>query len=269
MAMADYDLDGDLDLYVANYRTTTHKDRPPGVEVSVTQESGKIIVSPSSRFTYIKSSRRGGVNIVELGEQDFLYENIGDGRFTPVSWTKGTFLDANGNRLTKPPQDWGLSVAMRDFNGDLLPDIYVCNDFFFSVDKFWLNQGNGTFKLVDHQTIRNFSMSSMSVDCADINLDGFIDFFVADMLSRKMSFRQTQRANVLSPDIQLPISDAMYQPEFPRNTLQLGRGNGVFVEIAQLAGLHASEWTWSSRFLDIDLDGYQDLILTIFHQWIG
>ena len=102
----------------------------------------------------------------------------------------------------------------------------------------------------------------MSVDCADINLDGYNDYFVADMLSRRMSHRKTQRANVLSPDIQLPISQLSYQPEFPRNTLQLGRGDGSYVEIAQLAGLDASEWTWGSRFLDVDLDGYQDLILT-------
>jgi len=262
MAIADYDLDGDLDLYVANYRTTNHKDRPPGVNVSVSQEGGKIVVSPSNRFTHLKTSRTDGVNIVELGEPDFLYENLGDGKFKPVSWMKGAFLDADGRPMAKPPLDWGLSVAMRDFNDDQLPDIYVCNDYFYSVDKFWINQGNGTFKLADHQVVRNYSMSSMSVDCADINMDGYNDFFVADMLSRQMSYRKTQRANVLSPDIQLPISQITYQPEFPRNTLQLGRGDGSYAEIAQLAGLDASEWTWGSRFLDVDLDGYQDLILT-------
>ena len=147
MAIADYDLDGDLDLYVANYRTTNHKDRPPGVNVSVTQEGGKIVVSPSSRFTYLKTSRTDGVNIVELGEPDFLYENLGGGKFKPVVWTKGAFLDADGRPLAKPPLDWGLSVAMRDFNDDQLPDIYVCNDYFYSVDKFWINQGNGILKL--------------------------------------------------------------------------------------------------------------------------
>ncbi len=262
MAMADIDQDGDLDLYVTNYRTTNHKDRPPGVNVSVTQEGDRIIVTPSNRFTYLKSNRPGGVNIVELGEPDFLYKNNGEGVFKPVNWTSGDFLDAQGNRLTKPPLDWGLSVAMRDFNNDQLPDIYVCNDYFYSVDKFWLNQGDGTFKLADHHVVRNFSMSSMSVDCADINLDGYHDFFVADMLSRRMSFRHTQRANVLSPDIHIPVSETTYQPEFARNTLQLGRGDGTFVEIAQFAGLDASEWTWSSRFLDVDLDGYQDLIVT-------
>ena len=262
MAMADLDMDGDLDLYVTNYRTTNYKDRPPGVNVEVSQENGKIKVTPSNRFTYVKSGRSDGVNVVELGEQDIVYENIGSGKFKPISWVNGKFLDASGAHLTKPPLDWGLSVLIRDFNNDNLPDIYVCNDYFYSVDKFWINQGGGVFKLADYRTIRNFSMSSMSVDCADINLDGYDDLFVADMLSVRMDRRHTQRANSLRIDLLLPASNKIYQPEFGRNTLQLNRGDGTYAEIAYYAGLAASEWTWSSRFLDVDLDGYQDLILT-------
>lgn len=262
MAMADYDLDGDLDLYVTNYRTTNYKDRPPGVKVNVERLGNEIQVTPSTRFTYIKSKRKGGVNIVELGEPDFLYENLGGGKFKPVSWVSGKFLFASGKPLTAPPRDWGLSVAMRDFNGDNFPDIYVCNDYLYSVDKFWINQGDGAFKLADFRTIRNFSMSSMSIDCADIDLDGYQDFFVADMLSRKMQRRHTQRGNALNPDFGFPVSDKSFQPEFSRNTLQLNRGDGTFAEIAQLSRIDATEWTWASRFMDVDLDGFQDLILT-------
>ena len=262
MAMADIDLDGDLDLYVTNYRTTNYNDRPPGVNVEVKQENGKIVVTPANRFLALKTKRQDGVHLIELGEPDFLYENLGDGRFKPVGWTNGRFLDANGKPITKPPMDWGLSVIMRDVNGDMLPDIYVCNDFFYSVDKFWINQGGGVFKQAGPGVIRNFSMSSMSVDFADINRDGHDDFFVADMLSMRNEFRHTQRANVLSDELNLPVTDARFQPEFPRNTLQLNRGDNSFAEIAQLAGVHASEWTWASRFLDVDLDGFDDLILT-------
>ena len=262
MSMADLDMDGDLDLYVTNYRTTNYKDRPPGVNVEVFKDGGEIKVKPSNRFTYVKSGRSDGVNVVELGEQDIVYENLGAGRFKPFSWTSGKFLDVNGFPLTKPPLDWGLSVLIRDFNNDNLPDIFVCNDFFYSVDKFWINQGGGVFKLADYRIIRNSSMSSMSVDCADINLDGYYDFFVADMLSLRMDRRHTQRANSLRIDLLLPASNKIYQPEFGRNTLQLNRGDGTYSEVAYYAGLSASEWTWSSRFLDVDLDGYQDLILT-------
>ena len=262
MALADIDSDGDLDLYVTNYRTTNYKDRPPGVNVEVKQENGKVIVTPANRFLALRTKRQDGVHLVELGEPDLLYENLGAGRFRPISWTNGRFLDAGGKAITKPPMDWGLSVIMRDVNGDKLPDIYVCNDFFYSVDKFWINQGRGVFKQAGPRIIRNFSMSSMSVDFADINRDGHDDFFVADMLSMRSEYRHTQRANVLSDELNLPVTDAMFQPELSRNTLQLNRGNNSFAEIAQLAGVHASEWTWASRFLDVDLDGYEDLILT-------
>ena len=136
MAMADIDSDGDLDLYVANYRTTNYKDRPPGINPNVRQENGAVIVTPANRFAAIKTNRNDGVHLVELGEQDFLYENLGAGRFRPVNWVGGRFLDADGVVLKRPPLDWGLSVMMRDVNDDLLPDIYVCNDFFYSVDKF-------------------------------------------------------------------------------------------------------------------------------------
>ena len=262
MAMADIDSDGDLDLYVANYRTTNFKDRPPGVNPDVRQENGSLIVTPANRFAAIKTSRNDGVHLVEFGEQDFLYENLGGGRFRPVSWTGGRFLNADGIALKKPPLDWGLSVVMRDVNDDLLPDIYVCNDFFYSVDKFWINQGGGVFRQAGHEVVRNFSMSSMSVDFADINGDGHDDFFVADMLSMRGEFRKTQRANAMSGELNLPITDARFQPELARNTLQLNRGDNTYAEIAQLAGVHASEWTWASRFLDVDLDGHQDLIVT-------
>ena len=82
------------------------------------------------------------------------------------------------------------------------------------------------------------------------------------MLSMRSEYRHTQRANILSDELNLPVTDARFQPEFPRNTLQLNRGNNSYAEIAHMAGVHASEWTWSCRFLDVDLDGYDDLILT-------
>ncbi|MEE2947353.1 MAG: FG-GAP-like repeat-containing protein [Verrucomicrobiota bacterium] len=82
------------------------------------------------------------------------------------------------------------------------------------------------------------------------------------MLSMRNEFRKTQRGNAISEELKLPITHARFQPELARNTLQLNRGDNTYAEIAQLSGLQASEWTWASRFLDVDLDGHQDLIVT-------
>ncbi|MCI0745248.1 MAG: VCBS repeat-containing protein [Verrucomicrobia subdivision 3 bacterium] len=262
LALADFEGDGDLDLYVANYRTTTIKDSPPGVNPEARNVNGKIVVTPADRFTAIKP-KEGGVILLEMGEPDIFYLNDGRGRFTPVSWTGGTFVDEDGKVLPEPPRNWGLSVVFRDFNGDGTPDLYLCNDFFYSPDQLWLNEGGKRFRAAPRLAWRNMSMSSMAADVADINRDGHDDFFVAEMLSRDHGARHRQRANAQRvKEFNPPFNDAEFRPEFLRNTLYLNRGDNTYAEIAQFSGVAASEWTWSTIFLDVDLDGYEDLLIT-------
>ena len=262
MALADIDADNDLDLYIATYRATNYKDAPPGVKPEVRKAGDKYIVTPDDRFIIVSSRRAEGVTVFERGEPDFLYRNDGQGRFTPVPWTNGDFLDEDGKPLAHPPYDWGLSVMFRDMNGDGAPDIYVCNDFLFSRDTVWINDGKGRFKAIDKLALRNMSMSSMGIDFADINRDGFDDFFVVDMLSRDPQARQRQRANLMKGEGIFPVDDPRYRPEIVRNTLHLNRGDGSYAEIANVAGLEATEWSWCPVFIDVDLDGYEDLLLT-------
>src|SRR6266851_2425412 len=259
MALADIDGDGDLDLYVANYRSIMYMDEP-GLEVEARLVDGKVVVTPTNRFVAL-APQGGGVEVIEMGERDFLYLNDGKGRFAPVSWTAGSFLDEDGKPLTEPPRDWGLTVMFRDINGDGLPDIYVCNDFFYWPDRVWINENGQRFRAIPRLAVRNQSMSSMAVDFADINRDGYDDFFVAEMLNRDHAARQRHRANVVKQQWHLPLGDPDYRPETTRNTLCLNRGDGTYAEIAQLSGLDASDWSWSTLFLDVDLDGYEDLLV--------
>jgi hypothetical protein len=261
LALADVDGDGDLDLYVANYRTDTYRDSPPYLKIQYEVDNGKVTIRPEDRF-YGVMKGKDGFMLVERGEADFLYLNDGKGRFTPVSWTGGTFRDEDGRPLAAPPQYWGLSAMFRDINGDGAPDLYVCNDFRFSPDQIWINDGRGGFQALPRLAMRNMSMSSMGIDFADINRDGHVDFFVADMLSREHKRRHTQRVNVLPDLMALPFGVIDNRPEVMRNTLYLNRGDTTFAEIAQLSGLHASEWSWCPIFLDVDLDGYEDLLIS-------
>jgi len=261
LALADIDGDRWLDLYVATYRTNTIKDSIRDLNVQVGVVDGRWVVSPPDRFIPL-ALKNGGVSLLEVGEPDLLFRNRGAGRFERLSWTNGTFLDASGRPLTAAADGWGLTAAFRDLNGDQAPDIYVCNDFFQSLDEVWMNDGSGRFRPAPPTALRHTSMSSMAVDFADIDRDGLDDFVVTDMLSREHHQRHRQRGTQAHLQMDLPIRHPLYRPEYPRNMLFLNRGDGTYAEIAQFAGIEATEWTWSVVFLDVDLDGYEDLLIT-------
>jgi enediyne biosynthesis protein E4 len=271
LALADASGRGWLDLYVANYRASTIMDAP-GTRFSMKMVNGQAEVALingrpptdpewTNRFrfrTETDDQGRSRLGREELGEPDVFFRNDGRGGFEAVTWTGGGFLDAEGKPLTAPPFDWGLSVMFRDFNGDGWPDIYVCNDF-QSPDRFWLNDGQGHFRAAPDLTLRETSFSSMGMDVADLNRDGFDDFMVVDMLSRDHRRRMTQR-NTMYTGRALTGSTSDRE-QYPRNTLFMNRGDGTYAEIAQYAGLEASEWSWAPIFLDVDLDGYEDVLV--------
>lgn len=254
-AVADVDLDGDLDLYVARYRTTTIRT----TGFALLRVGNKQMIRPQDR-EQLEITPEG--RVLEHGEPDTLYLNDGSGRFTAVSWTDGWFRDSEGKTLERAPRDWGLAAMFRDIDQDGDPDLFVCNDF-HSEDRVWINSGNGYFQQAAPGVLRHTSTFSMAVDFADINRDGWDDFFVADMLGLRHERRMMKLAAMEPYSWQ--VGQYLDRPQFDRNTLQLNRGDGTYAEIADMAGLRATDWTWSSVFLDVDLDGYEDLLCTTGH----
>lgn len=263
---ADVEGDGDLDLYVANYKVESAADvlRPyerASVDLIVEQDGERRIAEEFQQ--HFRLEIRDGVEVaVEQANPDRLYLNDGTGRFTPVSWTGGRFLDSDGTPLARDVDDFGLAARFYDVDRDGDPDLYVCNDF-DDPDYFWLNDGSGTFRLVDPFALRTQSHASMSVDFSDVNRDGHVDFFVADMLSADPGRRLAQVP--LHAALEKPPGRIADRPQVGRNTLFLGRGDGTWAQIAELAGVDASEWTWGSLFLDVDLDGFEDLLVANGH----
>ncbi|HSA03085.1 MAG TPA: VCBS repeat-containing protein, partial [Candidatus Paceibacterota bacterium] len=266
LALADIDGNGTLDLYAANYRSTTWRDELDARFKAATVKgryeiiavNGRPVTEPDlvGRYTY-----EPNMGILENGEADVVYRNDGQGRFTPLSWTDGTFLDEDGKPISVP-YDWALSVMFRDLNEDGRPDIYVCNDF-HSPDRIWINNGRGGFHAIGRLAIRQTSIFSMGMDFADIDRDGHDDFFVADMLSRHHASRQVQLMD--RRPVQLPVGQIEDRPQYSRNTLFWNRGDGAYAEIAHFSGIAASEWTWCPAFLDVDLDGFEDLLCVTGH----
>ena len=268
LALADIDGDGDLDLYITNYRVRSVRDEP-NTTFQMMQQDGQPVVVKVNGHPVTEPELVGRFHVgpdgkvVEDGEPDLLLLNDGKGGFSPVSFTGGAFLDVDGKPLLSPPYDWGLSVMFRDINGDGAPDLYVCNDF-ESPDRVWINDGHGVFRAIAPGMLRCTSMFSMGVDFADLNRDGLDDFFVADMQSRGHVARHL-RVPDLPPSYQ-ERNAALSRPQYSINTLFLNRGAGRFAEISMMAGVNASDWSWTPMFLDVDLDGYEDLLITTGHE---
>lgn len=267
MALADVDADGDLDLYVANNKVRSVRDLYPPWALAFDS-----VLDPTAREPTLKPEFRAHYQLARVGdrlsrfeiaEPDKFYLNDGTGRFVEVPFTAGAFLDEQGRPLEAPPVDWGLTARFYDVDQDGDPDLYVCNDF-ESPDRFWINDGRGRFRLIAREAVRTTSNANMAVDFADVDRDGDVDIVQVDMLDPNTGKQKTQRPTAVPAEE--PALGVIGTPQqVPRNVLLMNRGDGTFAEIGLLAGLEASGWSWGTAFLDVDLDGYEDVVIANGH----
>lgn len=218
----DYDIDGDLDMYLLNHNIKAYKN----VELQ-----------------HLKTE-------YDALAADRLYRND-EGHFADVSKEAGI----SGN-----PISFGLGIAVSDINNDGWPDIYVSNDY-TEQDYLYINNANGTFMAREHYMLSHLSQFSMGSDIADFNNDGLVDILTLDMLpedNRRQKLLQGQENYELYQ--QMATNGFHYQ--FMRNMLHLNNGNGTFSEIGQLAGISNTDWSWSALFADLDNDGNKDIFIT-------
>lgn len=219
----DYDLDGDLDLFLITDPADEKVDDVNNV-VSI-QNHGE---SPGS---------------------DILYRNNGNGTFTDVSKEAGILIEG-----------FSLGTAISDVNNDGWPDIYISNDFLTS-DILYINNGDGTFSDKIRECLKHTSFSSMGNDIADFNNDGLADIFTLDMLPED-NYRKKMIIPAAGYDKFQVLLQKGYMPQYTRNALQLNNNNGTFSDIAFLSGVSSTDWSWSSLFADYDNDGDKDLAVT-------
>jgi hypothetical protein len=229
-AFLDYDGDGCLDLFLLE---NSPKDFARGG--LTTQPSGMRGRTPDS--------------------YNQLYRNNCDGTFTNVSDSAG---------ILKVP-GYGLGVVVADLNRDGWPDIYVSNDITPN-DVLYINNRDGTFSNTAARSLKHTSYSGMGLDIADFNNDGWPDIAQVDMMPHDPS-RRKQMSGLMSYESLLEARRAGFRDDYSENVLQLSNGvtpagDVVFSDIARLAGVATTDWSWSALFADLDNDGYKDLFIT-------
>lgn len=270
ISLADIDGDRSLEMFIANYRAWHVDDSIPPQRRSrnqVVRQRGpnQFEIAPEHRESYRLVFRpdMGGMRVTTLGAANELYA-LRDGRFRKVPLSAGVMLDSAGRPLGEAAESFSLGARFADFNSDGAPDLYVANDF-EDHDELWLNDGRGRLRRAPWVAQRQMSNSAMGLDVADVDGDGTLDFFVVDMLANDSRRLKTQ----LPTHTALPkrTGDVALQLQQQRNTLFLNRGDGTFSEVAQAAGVGATGWSWSTVFTDVDLDGWQDILVANGHLW--
>ncbi len=271
VAMADVDGDGDLDLYVANYKPYTPIDRFSPQQRAFNQvvrqvAPGRFEVVPELQrdFKVVTRADMGGPVLTMRAEPDDFYLNDGKGHFTREPIGAGRFRDPTGRAVIAEDESFGLDARFADLNGDGAPDLYVVNDF-EDPDRFFFNDGHGGFRLADWTVQRQMSNSGMGMDVGDVNGDGLPDLFEVDMLSNDSRRLKTQIPTHTAIPKRPGELEILLQQQ--RNTLFLNRGDGTFAETSNYAGVQASGWSWSTMFMDVDLDGWQDILIANGHAW--
>ena len=222
----DYDKDGDLDLYVANYPMTPFD-------------------APSSYYYYKMQNS-------EDYETDNLYRNDGSS-FKRVTEDAG--LRTYG--LT-------LSATVGDLNNDSYPDLYISNDF-SSPDFMYMNNGDGTFTDIVKESTNQTSFYGMGVDIADFNNDNYLDYIQVDM-DAKDNRRSKANMASMNPDLFWSTVNYGFHYQYMHNTLQLNRriegDKPFFSNISRLSGISSTDWSWGPLLADFDNDGWKDLFIS-------
>lgn len=223
----DYDLDGDLDLYVANYPPTPF-DTP-------------------NKYYVIKTM------LPKDNETDRLYRN-----------DYGSYIDVTNDAGLR---SFGLSLSatVGDINNDGWPDLYVSNDF-STPDYLYINNKNGSFSEHARQLTKNTSFYGMGVDIADFNNDQLLDILQVDMNPIDNRRAKANMAS-MNPNLFWSTVNSGFHYQYMQNSLQLNNGNLFdklpdFSNISRLAGVSSTDWSWGPLIADLDNDGWKDIFIS-------
>ena len=225
LSAADYDQDGDLDVYVCGYS-------PMG------QTSPEDIFANPVPY---EDANNGAFN--------HLFRNEGGLAFTDATAEAG--LNVHNTRFS-------FCAAWEDFDNDGDQDLYVAND--FGRNNLYRNElipsGKPTFTDVAAELGVEDIAASMSVDWADADNDGYMDLYVANMWSsagNRIAFQQQFKPGSSEETRHLLQRHARGNSFFKNVPGQ------PFADASEASGLTMGRWAWGSNFIDLNNDGWEDI----------
>ena len=278
VTMADVNADGYLDIYVSrNGNSLNLEDRRNQLyinnqDLTFTESAmkyGLADVGFSTQAVFFDMDNDGDLDMYQVNQiadkkvllinkfpteeykyfRDRLYRND-NGRYKDVSEQVGISRDFA----------YGLSVNASDFNNDGWIDLYVANDY-SEPDFLYYNNGDGTFRNVINENLKHITNLSMGSDTGDVNNDGLMDLITTDMTPEDHYRSKTNMASMSTENFNTLVeAGAHYQ--YMANALQINSGVGSFSDVANMAGISNTDWSWASLLVDLDNDGWKDLIVS-------
>ena len=227
LTLADYDQDGDLDLFACCY------DRRSGVN------RHRIF----AKAIPYHDANNGGRNVLLRNDA-----TPADGQWNFSYVTKEAGLDENNRRFS-----YAASWEDYDNDGDL--DLYIAND--FGRNNLFRNDG-GRFKDVAKEAGVEDVSAGMSITWGDYNNDGWMDIYISNMFSsagNRIAFQRKFQSDATGE------TKKLFQRHARGNSLFENAKDGTFRDVSVEAGVTMGRWAWGSRFIDINNDGWQDLLV--------
>ena len=278
VTMADVNADGYLDIYVSrNGNSIEISDRRNKLyinnkDLTFTESSiayGLADAGFSTQAVFFDMDNDGDLDMYQVNQlidnkaqlvnelprdqykylRDRIYKNE-DGKFKDVSDQVGISKDIA----------YGLSVNASDFNNDGWIDLYVANDY-AEPDFMYYNNGDGTFRNVINEELKHITNLSMGSDTGDVNNDGLIDLMTTDMTPED-HYRSKTNMRSMSTESFNEMVDAGAHYQYMANALQINSGLGSFSDVANMAGISSTDWSWSSLLVDLDNDGWKDIAVS-------
>ncbi|MEO6131548.1 MAG: CRTAC1 family protein, partial [Saprospiraceae bacterium] len=276
VTLADVNADGLIDIYVC-------KNSPTGVPDN---NRNKLYIN-LGRNTFSEQAAKYGIDDIGFSTQATFFDADQDGdldmflvnqpfdEFSKLVnkpevvagypqtdrifyYENGKFVDKTAT-LGMVSARYGLNVSLGDFDQNGWTDIYICNDYHHA-DYLYMNT-NGQFADELHSRTGHISFYSMGSDVGDVNMDGLPDLITLDMAFED-HYRSKTNMGTMAPERFWELVADHQHYQYMQNGLQVNMGRGYFSEMAQVAGISKSDWSFATLFADLDLDGDQDILVT-------